>query len=156
MSQLPPISLPELKKMHKNIGHNSNGSHLTQNPFAGIAPLTSPRTKQRQKEERKQSSIKNKILDKINQSYSNDELCCFPDSMVDISENESICALILNCCTGSCGTIVSACQDRKGFNYHALLVGVLQTLTMPMMYIGWVWGIYHAYILYKASKGKSY
>jgi len=44
----------------------------------------------------------------LNESFNNNELLCFKEAMVEISENEAIFGLIVNCCVGAWGTLISA------------------------------------------------
>jgi len=83
-----------------------------------------------------------------------DKVFVFPNSEVDVTETMATVIFILNILTGSLGTLISACADKKGFNKSALLVGLLQFL-LAYVLIGWIWGVLHGYAIYKKNVGKS-
>ena len=73
--------------------------------------------------------------------------------MISTDEVIALLILVLNIFPSSLGTLISALVDKKGFNPWAVVVWVLQFL-LTFLLIGWLWGVYHAYIIYQAHKGK--
>ena len=81
------------------------------------------------------------------------EVPCMKDSMIECSETIGLVIFILNIVAGTLGTTISSCVDRKGCNWTAFCVSILQSLTYACI-IGFVWAILHGYKIYQANLGK--
>mmetsp|Transcript_8854 Transcript_8854/g.26741 ORF Transcript_8854/g.26741 Transcript_8854/m.26741 type:complete len:95 (-) Transcript_8854:260-544(-) len=63
--------------------------------------------------------------------------------------SHGVLCFILNVIFPGLGTAVAGLlADRPS----ALVVGLLQFLTVPLLLIGWVWSIYWGYLIYQKSK----
>ena len=75
--------------------------------------------------------------------------CCGKDSMVDVSECNAYVIFIINVCLPGVGTMLSACLDKKGCNYKALIIGFAQMITPPF---GLCWAIAHSRAILKNAR----
>ena len=59
--------------------------------------------------------------------------------------------LIVNIFCPGFGTTITGCIDKKGCNWSAFCLGILQGLLTSFV-IGWLWGIFHMYKVWEHSK----
>ena len=78
-------------------------------------------------------------------------LPCIESAQVDVSVFVGLMVFILNIMSGGLGTFISGFIDRKGLNYAAIIVGIFQSL-LTVFLIGWVWGVWHGWCVYKYAK----
>jgi hypothetical protein len=62
-----------------------------------------------------------------------------------------IVLFIINIIFSGVGTICSAFIDKNGFNAEALIFGILQVVLWFAL-IGWIWSIWHGYLIYKKAE----
>jgi len=53
---------------------------------------------------------------------------------------------------GSGTMISSACGTEKGCRLDVLLLGLVQLLTAPFLFIGWIWSINHGLNIHERSQ----
>ena len=70
----------------------------------------------------------------------------------DLSINEALLLFCLNIFTAGGGTFFSGLLDHKGYNGYAIGLGLLQIILVPLILVGWIWGIWHGYALYIKAK----
>ena len=82
-----------------------------------------------------------------------EKIFVIPKSKVKMGETMGLICLILNLFPSSLGTLLSALIDKNGFNVNALLVWILQVVLTALFGVGWIWGIFHGYALWKVNVG---
>jgi hypothetical protein len=73
------------------------------------------------------------------------------NSIPEVTKTLGLILFILNCIFPSVGTFIMACitQPIRG---DQIVVGVLQFLTVPLCFIGWIWSIWWGYLCYAKAK----
>ena len=74
----------------------------------------------------------------------------YDKSVVKVGPGNGLVLFIINIIFPGFGTIFSAFMDHEHTNSTALLYGILQLITSWLV-IGWLWSVYHGYLIYKKS-----
>ena len=69
------------------------------------------------------------------------------DSQIECSAFMGLLIFILNWIPGAWGTFISMCVDRKGCNFTAFLVWILQNI-LSVFILGYIWAIFHGYAIW--------
>ena len=88
----------------------------------------------------------------VDPNIEGDDLPCCKASYSDLSETSAVICLILNFFYPGGGTCVSGFIDKKGCNVRAFWTGVLQALLTPLFLIGYVWGIWHMWLILRSIR----
>jgi hypothetical protein len=102
---------------------------------------------------------KNQIIQQDDDSYQRQgyivkSLPCIESAQVEVSEFVGLVIFILNILSAGLGTFISGFIDNRGINFAAIILGIIQTLLAAFL-IGWIWGVWHGYCVYKYAKLRS-
>lgn len=76
------------------------------------------------------------------------------NSIPECSKNCAIILFLINICFPPLGTFIMA-SLIKPCNSDQVLVAVLQLITIPVFFLGWIWAIWWGYLCYCKSSDDS-
>ena len=79
-------------------------------------------------------------------------LPCCAGAASDMAETPALICLIVNILSPGLGTLISAIIDKKGCNWTGVGLAFLQAFLVPVLFIGWIWAIWHSLKEYKHSQ----
>jgi hypothetical protein len=67
-----------------------------------------------------------------------------------VEKTTALILLIINCILPGIGTLVLCCVAEK-FSTTQLIVGLLQIVTVPLLFLGWIWSIWWGLLILEKS-----